>query len=246
MPDGILTFNDADYKIKNLIDNFDGVKVKRSIKPGTNWSTIVLPFSMPILPGWEVKEFGGLELRNDGSGDELKLTFKAVSGNRLEAGKPYIFRTSNEATDEFLSSPDGGLEVNTTIKSDGLIDVDDYNVEFVGVYTNGTIPASAADINEGPQYYFISSNKFYRSVTGTNAIKGFRAYFKVSLKEGGVSTLRSLSMQVGDETIIEATESAEPIVVAIYDVTGVRLEETKPGINILRMSDGTTKKVLVK
>ena len=43
---------------------------------------------------------------------------------------------------------------------------------------------------------------------------------------------------------ILTNDNAKPIY--IYDLNGRKLEETKPGLNIIKMSDGTTKKVVVK
>jgi hypothetical protein len=40
--------------------------------------------------------------------------------------------------------------------------------------------------------------------------------------------------------------ASEPTIVAIYTLGGVRIESVQPGLNILLMSDGTTRKVMIK
>jgi hypothetical protein len=45
---------------------------------------------------------------------------------------------------------------------------------------------------------------------------------------------------------VEETTSNEAIVVAIYNANGIRIATMQKGINLLRMSDGTTVKVVQK
>lgn len=51
---------------------------------------------------------------------------------------------------------------------------------------------------------------------------------------------------VGIEETLFETENGEISVVDVYDINGQRTSEQRSGINILRMSNGTTRKVLVK
>ena len=115
------------------------------------------------------------------------------------------------------------------------------NVAFVGVYTRQDVPLGA---------YFINGNKFYQSVNENNRdkISGFRGYFQLE-ENAQTANVRSLSFRIegeGDTVIEEVLEDGNLEVVGIYDVNGIRLTEMQPGINILRMSDGTKNKVLVK
>ena len=262
LEDGVLKFQDKAISIYNLIDDFVNVQVERTIK-SNSWSSFVVPFAMKVPNGWEVREFDGASVRTVDGGDNITLKFRELDTEKeeMKAGKPYMVRLS-ETTDRVMAKNatqrDGDVVgVNTTLfvesSKDGISGVNEftsYDVEFIGVYTSGKIPKSEIDENGnpvGPQYYFISNNTLYRSVGSDNTIKGFRGYFKVT-PTGALSTsaLRSLSMEMGDETIVGAVDAEDVTVVAIYDIKGVRLEATQPGINILRMSDGTTKKVLVK
>lgn len=237
-PDKLVLEESADViaDIKGV--QYPGVQVNRSIKVGTNWSSLVLPFDMSIPKGWEVKKFVGGTVRQVAGEDNITLHFDNATS--IQAGVPYMVRT-NEAKENISVT---NVSVNTTLaKNCCETECNTYDVEFVGVYTKGKIPAS----KEGEEYFFISGNNFYRSVTGTDNIKGFRAYFKVNTKNAGALALRSLSMRIGDETVIESAPSEDEVyVVGIYDVNGVRLECMKPGINILRMNNGSTKKVMVK
>ena len=255
LPNGRLPLRDEDTKIKNLIDPFVGVDVTRSISSG-NWSTLVLPFDMPCPTDWEVETLNVVD-QYDG---DIRLTFTAIDKSQgLKAGVPYIVRVGTALS---TISADN-VNVNTTLLIPATKSSAEYDVEFVPVYTNGFIPASELQKNEngelvkenneyiptGTQYYFINgSGKLKRCVyENYNAIKGFRAYFKVTPKTAEArNALRSLSMRTSEETDIENVATEEVKVIGIYDVNGIRLSEMKPGINILRMNNGTTKKVMVK
>lgn len=259
LPDGRLPLRDEDTKIKNLIDPFVGVDVTRSINSGY-WSTLVLPFDMPCPTDWEVETLNVVD-QYDG---DIKLVFGTPTedeggGSVLKAGVPYIVRVRT-ALDKISVN---NVNVNTTLLIPATKSSAEYDVEFVPVYTNGFIPASELQkdgngtlvkengeyIPTGTQYYFINgSGKLKRCVyENYNAIKGFRAYFKVTPKTAEArNALRSLSMRTSEETDIENVATEEVKVIGIYDVNGIRLSEMKPGINILRMNNGTTKKVMVK
>jgi hypothetical protein len=63
------------------------------------------------------------------------------------------------------------------------------------------------------------------------------------------SGARATNVVLGDKTVtgidgIEADANAE--VIGIFDAQGRQLNEMQPGLNIIRMSDGTSRKVMVK
>jgi hypothetical protein len=252
-------------KIYNLIDELK-VKVVRTIKANKKWSSFVVPFDMEIPNNWEVKEFTGGTVRtvvdeNGVAGDNINLNFSTAS--KIEAGKPYMIRLKDQSTEVSSFQTTDEAEVNTTLPTtmkksvagdEGETVTGEYDVEFVGVYTSGKIPNSYDENGQlkDTQYYFISDNKFYRSKGDNNTIKGFRGYFKVDTTKprqgtSGARGLRGIGMQIQNETDIENVADNEEVkVIGIYNVNGVKLESMQPGINILRMNNGTTKKVMVK
>lgn len=186
-----------------------------------NWSTLLLPFDMSIPEGWTVKQ-----LTDDTyiSGSTLCLRFEDATS--IEAGVPYLVRhTLGESVS--LPSVDDVIMTNTvnTTSVDGCVD-------FSGTYTTGVIPAGA---------YYLSGNKFYKATTDIPT-KGFRAYFMPKSAE-----IKSLGFDFDDVdfTGIEDVESNAAETVAIYGADGTLRSDLQKGINIVKMSDGTMKKVLV-
>ena len=109
------------------------------------------------------------------------------------------------------------------------------DVTFTGNYGSTTIPKGA---------FYISKNNFYIASKDIT-MKGYRAFFNPD--EFVKSTVKSLGMRTRTETLIESVEVDDiEKVVAIYNVNGVQIEKMQSGVNILRMSNGTTKKVIVK
>ena len=222
------------------IDNwYANVTLNRTIKANKNWNTFVIPFDIPAddLEGWEVKELIGSTLNDQGG---ITLTF-ADAEDGIKAGVPYMVRNTT-MTETMTVIPMQDVSVSTELK-----DVETDHVIFRGVYTKGYVPIGS---------YFISSNKFYRSVNETNRdnIKGYRAY--IEPKEGSAAGARSLGYRFGsrDEigegtTAIDnapLTNDSEPTVVAIYTLGGVRINDMQEGVNILQMSDGSVIKVVIK
>ena len=211
------------------MDFYPIITVTRTLKANT-WSTFVVPFDMEIPEGWEVKELASSTM----NGENITLTFEDAAS--IEAGVPYMVRLA-EATSTLTVT---NVWLDTELKTAST-----EHVEFIGTYAKGYVPIGS---------YFISSNKFYRSVNETNRdnIKGYRAY--IEPKEGTAAGARSLGYRFGsrgmtdDEgaTTIEQQPTEAPTVVAIYTLGGVRIDDMQQGVNIVQMSDGTTIKVVIK
>ena len=210
-----------------LNETYKEVTLKRTIKPNT-WSTFVVPFDIPasMLGDWDVKELSSSEKKGNG---DITLVFSDAEDG-IKAGVPYMVRITENIEEINLQN----VAVNTTLKN-----VETDYVTFIGTYTNGNVPTNS---------YFISGNKFYCSVNTSNPdkIKGFRAY--ITPKEG--TEAKSIIYRFDDEeydgtTAIDEIDD-EAAVVGIYTIGGVRLNEMQKGINILRMSNGSTVKVVKK
>ena len=199
----------------DINDWYTSVNVDRTIKAG-KWNTFVVPFNMAIPEGWEVKALTGSQL----NGDNITLEFGDATS--IEAGVAYMVR----CTEEVSTIDQTNLMVNTTLNNPATNDV-----EFIGTYANGNIPAGS---------FFISNNVFYQAADATNTIKAFRAYFTPK-----VAGARSMSYRIEGSTGIDTT-AEEVTVVGIYTLGGMRINDMQQGINILHMSDGTTMKVIIR
>ena len=201
-------------------DWYTDVTVGRAIKGNDTWSSVVLPFDMPVPAGWEVK---GLT-SSTYAADKITMTFTGV--NQIVAGTPYMVRfTGEELKTLGLDTVDVDyVDVTTATETPYTNDI-----EFVGVYQKQKVPAGS---------FYISNNVFKQSVEGKEpTIRAFRAYFKPKVKA------MSLSFRAGEDTGIDSAEE-EVTVVGIYTLDGVRINDMQEGVNILQMSNGTSIKVI--
>ena len=241
LPSDELVLNQDYEELPEIDADYKSVTVKRPVTANDKWTTFAVPF--PISEkyisewGWDVRELVSSRADAPGADDKQNITLIFGKVKDIEAAKPYMVKVAN-SMDEFVVE---NVRVNTkestshTIEgSDAVSRIDD--VEFIGVYTMRFMPVGV---------YFVNSNNQYKRVVkeNNNLIRGYRAYIKL-LDDSGVA--RSLGYRWGDETGIDSANNDEVTIVGIYNLNGMRLDDMQEGVNILRMSDGSTMKVIIK
>ena len=95
--------------------------------------------------------------------------------------------------------------------------------------------------------YFIQNDYFKRAVGPLNLVD-HRALFYPTGAAGAASVFALSFVEDDIATAIEEAETEQTLSEAteIYDASGCRLSEARKGLNIIRMSDGTVKKVFIK
>lgn len=188
------------------------------------WGTLCLPYESEIPDGLEVYTCDGV------SNKTLLLT----RVRKLEANTPYI--TSG--------TPGNYNFYGVQVDENNLQDT--YSRGFLtGVLKSGVqIPSNA--------YLLQKKNDvvgFYRYVGAAANATPYRAFLNGNRLDGRYSSFYFPGMDMGNNeaTGIETTRPAQSTMPAgIYDMQGRRIEQLQKGINILRMEDGSVKKVLVK
>ena len=107
-------------------------------------------------------------------------------------------------------------------------------VQMIGTYDRIKV--------EDPNAYYIKDNKFWQC--NNNFYCGaFRAYFTTS---GAGSNSFSIVIDNDDLTAIAGAEAGDTEAVAIYGVDGKKTAALQKGVNIVKLADGKTQKVVVK
>lgn len=230
-------------RIENL--QFDKVRVKRTVKSNSNWSTFVLPFDVDLTADNWLKTSGCLvkELKSVAvDGEHVRLTF-GTPQTTIAAGRPCIIKNPSAATLEYIEVEKVNVDTQYDDDNAQTVYYEDENglMRFHGVYHRRAIPQGA---------FFISSNNFYKAVgpkhPKPDMISGFRGYFELTA-EAQAQGVRAFSFRIGeDETAIEDVNNEPATVVAIYNLNGMRLDDMQEGVNILQMSDGTSIKVVIE
>ena len=107
---------------------------------------------------------------------------------------------------------------------------------------NGSYEATTAPANSYVLQNQSGVTAFYRvAEAGKQQVVPFTAY--LTLQTAGAN-VRMLSIDLGsDATAIENVPSSAATVVAVYDLSGRSVEGLQRGINLVKMSDGTVKKL---
>lgn len=184
----------------------------------TEWGTVCLPFSL-----------------TSGNGATY-YTFNNISGNTLTVDET---ATVNPHTPVVFNKTAGDLEINETNAIVSLVTPGELkNGALIGTYTSAAIPADG-------NIYFINGDRFHQ-VQASLSVPMYRAYIN-NASSGGAKP-RVLSIVVNEDAtaidVVDADANAE--IIAIYDASGRKLNAPQKGMNIMKLQNGKTVKLLVK
>ena len=224
-----------------------------------NWATYWLTDGVDFTSNSDIQAYS-LSKQNM---NPLVLTFTDVQ--TVPAHTPFAFKrlNSNPQSTEFLmkdNSGNFGIIVNATRSTNAA-------------EKTWTVAGGAPEATPGSPYtgstglsnwktkgyyvketktdydgmYFIQDNYFKRAVGPLNLVD-HRALFYPTGAAGAASVFALSFVEEDMATAIEEAETEQTLSEAteIYDASGCRLSEARKGLNIIRMSDGTIKKVFIK
>lgn len=186
----------------------------------TEWGTVCLPFSLTSGNG------AGYYTYNNISDGKLYVE----SATAVAPHTPVVFKKG--ADDLVINEENATVSLDTpeTLVSGNL----------VGTYTDANIPADGS-------IYFINGDLFHQAQVSVK-VPMYRAYIKYTAPVGG-SAPRALSIVVGggdDATAIGTLTTGDADVEAIYDAAGRKLQTPQKGMNIMKLANGKTVKLIVK
>lgn len=190
--------------------------------PAGSFRTICLPYEVDCSNGtaYEV------------SGVDTDLLLSPVS--TMEAGKPYFIKASATGDVDFLFH---NIARGATTKVSAPVATG--NNGLVGTFVdNGNVPQGM---------YILSSNQLYR-VDRDLAFKANRAYLDLSQVTNTQSEAKAVRLGFVEEreTSISQTDSEAITSVLVYPLDGKLQRGMQKGVNLVRMNNGTVRKVLVK
>lgn len=234
--------------------NAVNVEVWRTVKAG-QWSTIVLPFTMPqddvkrvfgdavelaTWESWFVSDYD-----DDLNVNAVELKFKTPAPVQLKkgiiAGNIYLIKSVNEVKSFTV---DNVTITSTSVEASQVKEIGDWETTGYarGTYVATKVPAKGL---------FINGNKFWYS-TGKTNIKGFRAWFDlgevVSASYNTGSDAKITITVDGETTDIDGIPSFQHVTEGVYDLSGRKIQLKDGDVNKLQKGvyiiDG--KKVTIK
>lgn len=179
------------------------------------WGTICVPFNLKSCDDYTLYNI------SDITKDKLNLT----EAEEVPAGTPVIFKSNSSATSVVFRTT--GATVSQTAPR--------ANDQLLGAYTAQTITENLTTT------YFINGDKFHQAQLSLT-VPGYRAYIKVESPLG----MKQLTICLPGEDATAADTVASDVAatpVAFYDMQGNILTAPQRGITLIRLSDGTVRKV---
>ncbi len=189
------------------------------------WGTICLPFALKSGTGIQYYELSEID----------DNTMKVTEVAEVPANQPAIYSVASNTEPIKITSTDASIAVT----SEGKYPLTDDKLVLYGVQT----APKTLEVSTSSPYYYIAQNKFWQPTKNAVTVSPQRAYFISNDK----TTAKVLSIvEDGETTGISSAETSEPTIVGIYTVGGTKIDNLEKGINIVKMSDGTTKKIILK
>ncbi len=183
------------------------------------YGTFIAPFDVEIPDGVTATKITGVDVNG------VTLTEEAVEGT-IPANTPVLLYSETEVNEEFTAQ--------------SLATQDTYTV---GLLTGNL---SGETINAPMDSYILLNGAngvgFYRVVTGDVTVNNNRVYLTVPAAQA-----KAFFSFGGGATGINGIEGAEGATEVVrFNAAGVQVAAPVKGLNIVKMSDGTVKKVMVK
>lgn len=248
--------DNSSYKI-DLVDGFDfrapfnistylHAQYTRDLGATKTWGTTVIPFALNVAAA------GSPYIYVLSSQDDTKLHFRKVTEGTIPAGSIILYYKA--AGGEAILS---GKNIAQTVEGFNIQPVAGVNGWYTAQsYTHQVIDDVTKDpVLKDYDVYAVSNNKFVRA-TKKLTLKPFRALY-LHKKSGSGSAKANFELSLDDDSATDIQQSlnlSEAREAEVYDITGRRISSTQSqsliqgqrGIYIIRMPNGTVRKVLNK
>ena len=179
------------------------------------FGTVVVPFDADVTG--DVEAWVLTSVNGDSRIQGTKVT-------EVEANKPVLLKNAGTLT---LTSKSGTIAYEAA-PVNGLLH---------GAYASGTVDADNYVLQNQS-----GSVAFYKVESGNEpTVTPFHAYLSAPTTQ---ASIRMLVFNFDETTAIEAVGRMPSVVSRCYDLQGRVIDNRRPGVSIIRMSDGSVKKVM--
>ena len=208
----------------------------RTMKAGTIWATLCLPFAIVQSQETECKFYCLTGIDNDNE----CITLESYEGAEIPAGTPVLFKMNEGKTSLSLSASNAEIATAPTVAGTNT------DVNLVGSFTKigGKDNQGLADTD-----YIIGKDKFWR-VSDLNdgkgvGIKPMRAYIHPATASQARAAMLSIGKGDGTTAIDNLNAISNDANAEYYDANGRRTNGLQKGLNIVKRGSKTYK-IMVK
>ena len=207
----------------------------RSMKTGTTWGTLCLPFAIDQSRETECKFYSLTGIDNDNE----CITLESYEGAEIPAGTPVLFKM-NEGEQKLSISAQNAELVKEPVAGTNT------DVNLVGSFTKiGGNGNQGLDKND----YIIGKDKFWRvsDLTGGKGVgsKPMRAYIHPATASQARAAMLSIGKGDGTTAIDNLNAISNDANTEYYDANGRRTNGLQKGLNIVKRGSKTYK-IMVK
>ena len=208
----------------------------RTMKAGTIWATLCLPFAIVQSQETECKFYRLTGIDNDNE----CITLESCEGAEIPAGTPVLFKMNEGKTSLSLSASNAEIATAPTVAGTNT------DANLVGSFTKigGKDNQGLADTD-----YIIGKDKFWR-VSDLNdgkgvGIKPMRAYIHPATASQARAAMLSIGKGDGTTAIDNLNAISNDANAEYYDANGRRTNGLQKGLNIVKRGSKTYK-IMVK
>ena len=206
----------------------------------TKWQAWFAPFDLNVedyLNDFSFAKIHHINLVNDGTyttGDQIEILYTNADTGILYANKPYLIKAKSKGDKIFELS-------NVTLKSATDITTTETSTTSA-IYT---ITGTYEDVTATSESPFMAMGGGTINWITSTTLHSYRWYIKVTPKGNYAKPEVFFAEYDPDVTGIRTTETEkEPE--SYFSPNGIQLEKPVKGLNIIKMKDGTIRKVIVK
>ena len=241
-----ITLTDASSSYSNATEaTANTIKYTRTFN-STNWQALYVPFSMKYSDwnnDFEVAAINNVHQYDDddnGIFDRTELEIVKVKSGSLKANTPYLIKPKTTGTKTITIN-------NATLKKTEVSSIYCASVNTMYTFTGTYSTISGATmISNG--YYGMGGGELVQAEDNDASLGAFRWYLKIENKEDGSYAPGKITVLCLDDEVAtgidENVVDVENKVVGIYDANGRKLNDMRNGLNIVKYSDGSTKKIM--
>jgi hypothetical protein len=241
-----ITLTDASSSYSNATEaTANTIKYTRTFN-STNWQALYVPFSMKYSDwnnDFEVAAINNVHQYDDddnGIFDRTELEIVKVKSGSLKANTPYLIKPKTTGTKTITIN-------NATLKKTEVNSIYCASVNTMYTFT-GTYNTISGATMISNAYYGMGGGELVQAEDNDASLGAFRWYLKIENKEEGSYAPGKITVLCLDDEmatgIDENVIDVENKVVGIYDANGRKINEMRNGLNIVKYSDGSTKKIM--
>lgn len=246
----IVVNNNGDLSCNNFVitdkepiyvpDNFKASKLTYTRTGSNTWGTVCMPFALESNDDIQYYKFKKLDLVAN------CMTFEEVT--EVEPNTPAIYSLS-----------EGITELNLGGENCELVEYENIPVVYDDLTLYGVINQDCATlpVSDNSPYYYIAKNKFWQPTKNQVTVYPYRAYFMANNPEvNNTKVFDIVKSEKSDNEDMFGEMEEQPTSILIlpegvtitqyYNAAGVKVAQPQKGVNIIKLSNGQIKKIIIK